>query len=141
MNLTKYRPNDLISWDFGRLFDNFFSDDLWNLDSRYPAVDVKEDTDKYVLEAEIPGLTEKDIKVEVNDNLLTISSKKEETKEEKKDGYLIRERKNFAFSRTFSLPKDVNRDKIDASFKNGLLRLILTKTPESKPKEIEVKNN
>ena len=137
--LIRYaRPNNLFDWD--GLMDNFFTDTpVWN--SRRPAVDVQETENEYLMEVELPGLTEKDIEVNVEDNILTLSSKNEESKEEKKNGYLIRERRNHEFTRTFVLPKDVDRDKINAEFKNGLLMVSLQKKPEAKPRKIDVKSN
>jgi HSP20 family protein len=84
-------------------------------------------------------MTEKDIEVKVEENLLTVSAKKEADKEEKKNGYVLRERKSSSFSRSFVLPKEVNRDAIKAEFKNGLLTLTMEKTPKAQPKMIEVK--
>ena len=132
------RPNDLFDWN--GLLDNFFTDTpVWN--TRTPAVDVREQEDEYLMEAELPGLAEKDIELNVEDNILTLSSKKEESKEEKKNGYLIRERHNYEFARTFVLPKDVDREKIKAEFKNGVLVVSIQKKPEAKPRKIDVKSN
>jgi len=132
------RPNDLFDWN--GLLDNFFTDTpVWN--ARTPAVDVREQENEYLMEAELPGLAEKDIELNVEDNILTLSSKKEESKEEKKNGYLIRERCNYEFARTFVLPKDVDREKIKAEFKNGLLVVNIPKKPETKPQKIDVKSN
>jgi len=125
------RPNDL--------FDLFTDTPVWN--TRTPAVDVREQENEYLMEAELPGLTEKDIELNVEDNILTLSSKKEESKEEKKNGYLIRERHNYEFARTFVLPKDVDREKIKAEFKNGVLVVSIQKKPEAKPRKIDVKSN
>jgi len=137
--LVRYdRAVDLLSWD--GLLDSFFEDTpLWA--SRSPAVDVRESEDGYVLEAELPGLTEKDVELKVEDNILTLSSRKEEGKEEQKDGYLIRERCRSEFARTFVLPKDVDRENIKAEFKNGLLNVSIPKVPEAKPRRIDVKVN
>ncbi|MEE9307656.1 MAG: Hsp20/alpha crystallin family protein [Spirochaetia bacterium] len=132
------RPNDLFDWN--GLLDNFFTDTpVWN--ARTPAVDVREQENEYLMEAELPGLAEKDIELNVEDNILTLSSKKQESKEEKKNGYLIRERCNYEFARTFVLPKDVDREKIKAEFKNGLLVVNIPKKPETKPQKIDVKSN
>jgi len=125
------RPNDL--------FDLFTDTPVWN--ARTPAVDVREQENEYLMEAELPGLAEKDIELNVEDNILTLSSKKEESKEEKKNGYLIRERCNYEFARTFVLPKDVDHEKIKAEFKNGLLVVNIPKKPETKPQKIDVKSN
>ena len=93
------------------------------------------------MEAELPGLSDNDIELNVEDNILTLSSKKEESTEEKMDGYLIRERRNHEFARTFVLPKDVERDKVKAEFNNGLLVVSIPKKPEAKPRKIDVKSN
>jgi HSP20 family protein len=137
--LIRYtRPNNLFDWD--GLMDNFFTDTpTWS--ARTPAVDVREAEDEYLMEAELPGLTDKDVELNVEDNILTLSSKKEESKEEEKNGYLIRERCNSEFARTFVLPKDVDRDKIKAEFKNGLLVVRIPKKPEAKPRRIDLKGN
>ena len=137
--LIRYtRPNNLFDWD--GLLDNFFADTpVWN--SRTPAVDVREAENEYLMEAELPGLTDNDIELNIEDNILTLSSKKEQDKEEKKNGYLIRERCNYEFARTFVLPKDVDREKIKAEFKNGLLLVSIPKSPEAKPRKIDVKSN
>ncbi len=137
--LIRYtRPNDLFDWN--GLLDNFFTDTPV-LSARTPVVDVREQENEYLMEAELPGLTEKDIELKVEDNILTLSSKKEESKEEKKNGYLIRERRNHEFARTFVLPKDVDREKIKAEFKNGLLVVNIPKRPGAKPRKIDVKSN
>ena len=138
--LVKRKPQrNLVTWGFDSFLDDFFNDSVFTAGTHYPNVDVKEKEKEYVVEAEIPGLTEKDIDVQVENNLLTISSKKSEEKEEKKDGYIIKERRASSFCRSFTLPDHVDKEKIDAHYKNGLLTLILPKTKEAAPKEIEVK--
>jgi len=140
MNLIKYRPlNDLILGSrLDDFLDNIFDHRIWDSSSFYPDVDIKSKDNKYVLEADLPGLTEKDIDVKVENNLLTISSVKEEKKEEEKDGYILKERHGYSFTRSFVLPKDVDVKKIEAQFKNGMLNITLGKKPEAKPKKIEV---
>ena len=139
-SLVAYKPVTLgeVWGDFDRMIDRIFSDTpIW--EARVPAVDVREEKDRYVLEAELPGLTEKDIEVKVEDNLLTISSKKEEKREEKGDEYLIRERRSSAFKRSFVLPDDVDKENIDAKFKNGILTLDMKKLASAQPKSIAVR--
>ena len=104
-----------------------------------PAVDVRETDAEYLMEVELPGLTEKDVEVKLDNTLLTISSSSDEKKEEKKNGYVLRERKSARFSRSFVLPEGVDREKIAAEFKNGVLQLTFPKVPAAKPKTIEVK--
>jgi HSP20 family molecular chaperone IbpA len=136
-NLIHYtKPADLFDWN--SMLDNFFTEQpLWNTSS--PAVDIREDEKGYRMEVEIPGLSEKDIELKVEENLLTLSTRKEEKKEEKGNGYLLRERKNREFRRSFVLPEDVEREGITAAFKNGLLNIILPKKEKARPKMIEVK--
>lgn len=127
--------------DFDRLFNNVFSGVPTFEGTNVPVVDVREEKDRYVLEAELPGMSEKDVDVQVEDNMLSINSAKAEEKEEKKDeGYLVRERRSRSFSRSFVLPKDVDRNKVDARFKNGLLTLTMPKSAESKARQIEIKS-
>lgn len=138
-SLVTYKPFTLgeVWGDFDRMIDRIFSDTpIW--EARIPAVDVREEKDRYVLEAELPGLTEKDIEVKVEDNLLTISSKKDEKREEKRNGYLIRERRSSAFQRSFVLPTDVDKENITAQFKNGILTLDMKKLASAQPKSIPV---
>jgi HSP20 family protein len=143
MDIVKYRPNGMVglfndTWD--RLFDPFF-DVAPARNNRVPAIDVKETENGYSLEAELPGVTDKDIELKLEGNMLTLSTKKEEQKEEKKDNYLLKERKSFSFTRSFVVPEDVDAEKISAEFKNGLLTLSLPKSEKAKPKMLEIKVN
>ena len=141
MDIVKYRPNGMTeffkdTWD--SYFEPFF--DVAPLRSnRVPAIDVKENENAYSLEAELPGITDKDIELKLEGNMLTLSTKKEERKEEKKDHYLLNERKSYSFTRSFVVPEDVDAEKISAEFKNGLLTLSLPKSEKAKPKMLEIK--
>ena len=138
-SLVRYNPRSLnVVDEFDKVFDSIFRTN-GNRSSVTPVVDIREGEDSYTLEAELPGHTEKDVDVKIDDNLLTISSKVESTDEEKKEGYLVRERRIRSFNRSFVLPRDVDREKIEARYANGLLTLELHKTPESKPRQIEIK--
>lgn len=88
-----------------------------------PAVDVKKEPKEYLVKADVPGLTPKDIDINVQDNTLIISSSKEEEKEESDEGYIVKERRHAAFRRAFELPADADQEGIEANFKNGLLTL------------------
>ena len=139
-SLVRYAPKTLnIFEDFDRMFDSMFSTGRGYANGT-PVVDVREEEDKYVLEAELPGLSESDVEVKLDDSLLTVSADLEKKEEEKREGYILRERKSRSFSRSFVLPRDVDRESIQASFNNGLLTLELHKTPESKPRQIEIKS-
>ena len=137
--LVQYRPRSYsLSEDLDRLFGSFFDEDF-SLSCSHPRVDIREEEGRYILEAELPGLTEKDIDIKVDDNLLQISTKEDAKKEETKKGYLIRERRTSRYHRSFVLPSDVDREKVDASFVGGLLTLTIPKAESAKPRQIEVK--
>ncbi len=124
--------------DFDSMLDTFFNDTpFWN--NNVPTVDIREEEDKYLLEAEMPGIDEKDINVKIENDLLTISTEKDEKNEEKKEGYVLKERRSSSFSRSFVLPKGIDREKIEATMKNGVLTLDIPKAPEAKPKNITIK--
>ncbi|MFP4563725.1 MAG: Hsp20/alpha crystallin family protein [Spirochaetia bacterium] len=138
--LVRYRPGNLdLFKDFDAVMNSFFGDDL-GLDTRTPAVDIREEDEKYVLEAELAGLSEKDIDIDVENDMLTISSEKKDEKEEKKDGYILKERHSSSFRRSFMLPKEVDAEKINATVSNGVLSLDMPKRPEAKPRKIAVKS-
>lgn len=138
MSIIKYRPRtlDLFNWD--RVFDRYFGD--FDHSAGWPAVDVREDDDNYLVEVELPGLSEKDVEVKVENGVLTIASRKDESREEKDEGYIWKERRHYSFSRSFSLPDNVDVEKINANFKNGLLDIAVPKATAAKPKLIEVKS-
>ena len=141
MNLIRYQPRSLDLLDnVSHWFDDFYTEPFLG-SSAVPAVDVRETDAEYLMEMELPGLSEKDVEVKLENSLLTISSSKSATKEEKKNGYVLRERKSSQFSRSFVLPEGVDREKIAAEFKNGILNLSFPKVPAAKPKTIEVKSS
>ena len=105
----------------------------------YPAIDVKETAESYAVEAELPGMTEKDIKLELRNNILSIKGEKT-TEVKKGNGYIHNERCYGAFAREIPFDKEVNMDKVDAVFKNGVLRVEVQKKESSpeKRKKIEI---
>lgn len=102
-----------------------------------PAVDVFEDGEAFVVQAELPGMTLEDVNVGVENDLLTLAG---ERKSEREDGHAIRERWYGAFSRSFKLPRTVDVEKIDATLKDGVLTVRLPKRESVKPRRIEVKS-
>jgi HSP20 family protein len=90
------------------------------------------------IELEAPGIKEEDLKIKVEDGMLIISGERKFEKEDKKENYYRMERSYGSFSRSFSLPDNIERDKIGAKYENGLLKITLPKKPESQPKEIPV---
>ena len=150
--VTLYRPrvfeNALSGFD--RVMDSFFGDSflggsLMNpsdrIFSRLPAVDVRETDKSYILEAELPGMDEKNIEILLDGNNLTIKSKKEEEKNEEKNTYMLQERRTSFFSRSFTLPDNADREAISASFKNGLLSVEINKLVEERKRVIEITKN
>lgn len=139
-NLVTYNPNRVVSVfdDFDKLVESFFGSDLV-YPARMPVVDIREDGDKYIVEAELPGLSEKDVEVKIQDKVLTIESHKESEEKEEKKNYLMRERKVCSFKRTFSLPKNIAYDKVSAVFKDGLLTITLPKSEDAQEKVISIK--
>jgi HSP20 family protein len=106
-----------------------------------PAVDVAETDKAYEIKAELPGLDEKNIEVKVANGVLSIKGEKQEEREEKDKDYYRRERSFGSFERSFQLPDDIEQDKIDATFKNGVLSVVLPKSAEAQKqaKKIEIK--
>jgi HSP20 family protein len=103
-----------------------------------PAVDIYEDNDAFLVKLELPEIKKEDIKVNLNDNVLSISGERRFENEDKKDGYHRVERSYGQFYRSFTLPPNVNAETINAEYKDGILRLSLPKKEEAKPKEISV---
>ena len=103
-----------------------------------PAVDIAEKDNRYEVTAELPGLSDKDIEVKYADGLLTISGEKKEEKEEKKKDYYLSERRYGAFQRSFQMPNGVDPDKIEATFRNGVLTVSLPKSADAVKNEKKV---
>jgi HSP20 family protein len=140
MTLVK-RTNGLFP-NVPSFFDDFFVKDLmgWsNTNSAYgsslPAVNIKQDENNFEVEVAAPGFSKEDFKIEVENNVLTISSEKEEKNKDGKEGYTRREFHYSSFKRTFTLPENqVEVDKVKASYNNGILQILLPKREEVKPK-------
>ena len=104
-----------------------------------PRVDIAEVNGRYELTADLPGMKKDDIKIEVQDNILTLRGEKKLEEEKKEKNYRLCERYFGEFMRTFTLPENVNRDGIQAEFKDGVLTVAIPKVEKPKPKQIEVK--
>ena len=106
-----------------------------------PAVNVEESTDEMILTAELPGLNDDDIELELEANVLTLrGQKREEKKEETEEGrYHVCERRYGSFERSFALPRTVNGEEINAHFKDGILFVHLPKVPEAKSRKIDIR--
>lgn len=105
----------------------------------FPAMNITQDDSKYYVRAELPGLEAKDIELSAVRNRLAISGKREITAEE--GSYHRRERTGGAFSRTVTLPTEVNGERVEAKYENGILTVVLPKAEDAKPRQIAVKTS
>lgn len=100
-------------------------------EDRVPMVDVLDEGDKYVIEAELPGVKKDEVSIEVGEDAITIEAKREEEIEEKKEGYVRRERERMSFYRRIPIPDNADSSKASAKLENGLLRITLPKVEEA----------
>ena len=103
-----------------------------------PAMDLLETDDHFVLRADLPGMTESDVNIEVEDNVLTVSGERKAEHEENREGFYRVERAFGAFSRSLTLPKGINADAVSASFDKGVLEVRIPKPEERKPRRITI---
>ncbi|WP_257165431.1 Hsp20/alpha crystallin family protein [Bradyrhizobium sp. SRS-191] len=143
-SLQGWRPFENLRREIDRVFEDFHGG-VWRTPALFdqlpglararsfavaPAVDVAEHDNAYELTAELPGLDEKNVEVKVASGVLSIKGEKQEDKEETKKDYYVRERSYGAFERSFQIPDGVDTDKIEAVFKQGVLKVTLPKKPE-----------
>jgi HSP20 family protein len=126
--------NRFLSDFFGDMWEDTYLGRNWA-----PAVDIQEKDDRYVVQADLPGMSKKDIHINVKDNVLTIEGERKYEKEDKRDNYHRIERSYGTFKRCFRLPEEVQENKITAKFKDGVLTIDLPKAEEVKSKAIEIK--
>jgi HSP20 family protein len=147
---TFRRPKNPNDWRKFELFDNFF-DDINSLLADpmlskgkklvTPKIDIFEDESSYHLEAELPGIKEKDIDIQVDNHILSIKAKQEEKIEHKDKNYYRRERYYGEFQRSIHLPNNINSEKITADFKHGILHITILKTGKGTAKKVILKAN
>lgn len=148
MPWKKREQRDVVNLrrDFGDFVNRFFDRDLWepgdlsSADRWFPSVDISEGKKEITVKAEIPGVEAKDIDISLSGKLLTIKGEKKHEKEEKEENYYRMERSYGSFNRTIELPAEVDPEKVDASYKKGVLKIELKKTRESETKKIEIKS-
>ncbi len=141
MAIPKKRTKKNELWDLRREVDRLFREFIEGPRNMVylPALDIYEDEDKIVIEADIPGVKKEDIKISVEDNILTIKAeKKKEEKAEEKD-VVYEEIAYGLYAREIDLPHTVDTEKIEAEYKDGVLKISLPKKEEVKPKQIEIK--
>lgn len=139
------RRHGWLDWPRRDVFDRFFDD--FNLPSVFseetgfkPAFDVSETEDALIVKAELPGMEEKDIEISLSEGILTIKGEKKHEKEEESGQYHTVERRYGAFCRTMRLPAEVDAEKVDAVYKDGVLSVTMPKSETAKPRKIEIKS-
>ena len=141
MSLVRYEANPIAA-----LFDEM--EHLWGTDlagrelagGMYPKVDIVEHGAGYTIKVDLPGLAKEDIKLSMEDGVLTVSGERKlEVEKKEENSYYHFERSHGKFSRAFSLPDNVDGQNIEARYTNGVLEVTLRKTEEAKPKAIDIK--
>jgi len=143
--LTRYNPTNDFQTLQSRFLEPFFgrftfADDTQKSGTWAPPVDVSEENDKIMVKVEVPGIDEKDLKVNFEDGRLTVSGERQFERKDDRNYYRI-ERTYGSFSRTFSLPRSVDATGIVANYRNGVLEIEIPKKEESKPKQIAINVN
>ena len=145
MALVRWEPIREISSiqnEVNRLFDSFFDAPARGGERAVrrwiPAMDLIETDDHFVLRADLPGVSEEDVKIELEDSTLTVSGERKSSVEAEREGYHRIERSYGAFSRSLTLPEGVDADAVSASFERGVLEVKVPKPAERKPRRISI---
>jgi HSP20 family protein len=143
MALVRWDPTrelDSLQSDMNRLFDGFFGARPGNGVARrwIPAMDLVESEDHLVLRADLPGMSEDDLDIEIKDGVLTISGERKDKHEATNEGFYRVERAFGRFSRSLSLPDRIDADRVEASFDRGVLEVRIPKPEESKPHRVAI---
>jgi len=133
--MSLIKRNDIL---FPSLMNEIFRPDWFggteNFNTRVPAVNIKENEADYELELSVPGRAKEDFNIEVDDNVLTISTEKKSEETHSEKNYTRREFGYYSFKRAFTLPETIDEGKIEASYENGILKFLLPKREEALPK-------
>ncbi|MCB0747698.1 MAG: Hsp20/alpha crystallin family protein [Ignavibacteriae bacterium] len=144
MTLLRFEPMrdlDHLSNRFQRFFDEFPGLQTLDKDTFSPRIDISEDEKSILIDAEIPGVKKENLKITMQDNILTIEGEKKKVSEEKEKNFYREERTYGKFKRSFTLPVEVDSEKVDAKFNDGMLEIKLNKMEPKVAKErvIELK--
>ena len=145
MTLVRFKPNRELD-NFQNTIQQYFNDfsskeSSFNTESFSPKIDISEKENQLIIDAEIPGVKKEDLKITLQDNILTIEGEKKNTSNEDERKYFRTERSYGSFKKSFNLPEDVDSEKVNAKFNNGVLSIVFNKVKEEAPVErvIEVK--
>jgi HSP20 family protein len=145
MTIIRWEPArelNSLQGEVNRLFNTFFGDAPGGNGGSFrrwiPAMDLVETEEHFVLRADLPGLSEDEVSIELENNVLTVSGERKSEHEERKEGYHRVERAYGSFSRALTLPEGVDPDAIEASFDRGVLEVRVPKPEERKPRRVEI---
>jgi HSP20 family protein len=146
MALIRWEPArelQTVQQEMNRLFGTFFDSHAGGNGSAsprrwIPAMDLVEEGDRYVLRADLPGLSEDQVNIELEENVLTISGERKTEHEERRNGYVRVERASGSFSRSLVLPEGVDPDSVKAHFDNGVLEVRIPKPEQPKPRRVAI---
>jgi HSP20 family protein len=127
-------------WRLGRLRDELLGERGWARHPARVAIDCCEDEKAYIITAEVPGAKREDIQIDLQGDMLTIRGEKKSEREGKTEHHRWAERTYGSFSRSFTLPSNALADRVEASFRDGVLTLTIPKTEESKPRTVTIKS-
>ncbi len=129
MSIIHYNPADFVPTTFSGLIDKFFNDSMQRsgLSTFVPKVNVLESDKAFELQVEVPGMNKEDFKIEINDNYLTVSGERKFSSEKNEKNVHSIETSFGSFTRSFALPENVDTDKINAKYNNGILELTVPK--------------
>ncbi|MCA9407656.1 MAG: Hsp20/alpha crystallin family protein [Candidatus Omnitrophica bacterium] len=149
MKLTPWQPkkrdvfNELLDWDYpfgSSLLPSLFQEKRLNGQDWYPAIDISEDKNNVYVKADLPGLKKEDIQVSVHNDVLTIKGERKSESEHKDKNFHRVERSYGVFQRTLELGSAVDKTKVKANYKDGVLDIIIPKTEETKAQNIVIEN-
>ena len=147
MNVTRYEPYGVfqrVHSDLNRLFGDYFTDATPSVTRAKattnwsPAVYIKEEDDRYVIIADVPGVPLENIDITVDDGVLTVKGTRDWADSEEKDGFKRVERARGTFTRRFSLPDNANQETVEASGKDGVLQVVIPKQEKAQPRRIPI---
>lgn len=130
--LRNWEPYNLLR-EFDNVLSNRVRDGIWS-----PKVNIVENEKGYTISAELPGVSKDDIDIDLKDNTLSIKGEKKVESKDEKENYIRVESSYGKFERSFNVSDDIDRNSVNASFKDGVLTLVLNKKEESRPKQIKV---
>jgi HSP20 family protein len=136
MRYSPFKEIEMMEKEINKMFNDLFRS--FDRSYEYPLMDIIDSKDDFVVYVEIPGVNKDDIKVKIHNDVLTISGERKEPELPEKANCLIREREFGKFMRSIRLPYPIEVSKVNAEYKDGILKIILPKKEEVKPKEIQI---